>query len=198
VAERTREAVLLCETAGFDVVIVETVGVGQSETQVRTMVDLLTLLIAPGGGDEVQGIKRGILEVSDLIVINKADGDLKITARETMVEYAHAIRILHDEAYLPSIHTCSARDDVGVQEIWAKMKQRFHDLRAGGRLEQLRTGQQLSWFEYRLHQEFLHTLLDHPEISGNFENQKRMIEAKEISVRSALSEMQRHLKRILR
>lgn len=108
VAERTREAVMLCEAAGYDIIIVETVGVGQSEIQVRTMVDILALLIAPGGGDEVQGIKRGILEVADLVIINKSDGEMQKRALETKAQYSHALRILHSQETIPMILTCSA------------------------------------------------------------------------------------------
>jgi LAO/AO transport system kinase len=94
VARRTREAVALCEAAGFDVVLIETVGVGQSETMVAQMCDLFVLLLAPAGGDELQGVKRGIMEMADLILVNKADGDLKATATRTVADYAGALRLL--------------------------------------------------------------------------------------------------------
>ncbi|MEM9757432.1 MAG: methylmalonyl Co-A mutase-associated GTPase MeaB, partial [Pseudomonadota bacterium] len=93
VARRTREAVLLCEAAGFDVVIIETVGVGQSETMVAQLCDLFVLLLAPAGGDELQGVKRGIMEMADLILVNKADGDLRATAIRTVADYAGALRL---------------------------------------------------------------------------------------------------------
>ncbi len=197
VAERTREAVLLCEAAGYDVVIVETVGVGQSETQVSTMVDLLMLLIAPGAGDEVQGIKRGILEVADLVVVTKADGDQRKGALETKSQYAHALRILHAPESMPGVFTCSAYDRTVVEEVWMHLKQKFEVLQSSGQLNERRNRQQITWFEYRLQQEFLQTLMDHPDISAHFEQFRQMIVSREISVRSALSGMHAQLKQIL-
>src|SRR5207237_7310503 len=94
VARRTREALLVCEAAGFDVVLVETVGVGQSEVAVAGMVDLFVLLLAPGAGDELQGVKRGIVELADLLVVNKADGALADAARHTAADYAHALHLV--------------------------------------------------------------------------------------------------------
>jgi LAO/AO transport system kinase len=197
VAERTREAVILCEAAGYDVIIVETVGVGQSETQVSTMVDLLTLLIAPGGGDEVQGIKRGILEVADLVIVNKADGEMKKSALETKAQYSHALRILHAQESMPTILTCSALDDNGVEEVWMNLKDRYEKLQSSGQLDERRNVQQITWFEFRLHQEFLHTLMRRPDISVSFNRYKQMIAAQEISVRSALTSMQAQLNHIM-
>jgi LAO/AO transport system kinase len=99
VARRTREAIRLAEAAGFDVVLVETVGVGQSEVMVAEMTDIFVLLLAPAGGDELQGVKRGIMEMADLIVINKADGDLKATATRTCADYAGALRLLRSDTH---------------------------------------------------------------------------------------------------
>ena len=98
VARRTREALLLCEAAGFDVVIVETVGVGQSETAVAEMTDMFLLLLRPGGGDDLQGVKRGVMELADLLIVNKADGDLAAAAERTASDYAHALRLMHAPA----------------------------------------------------------------------------------------------------
>ena len=120
VARRTREALLLCEAAGFDVVLVETVGVGQSEVKVAAMVDLFLVLVAPGGGDELQGLKRGIMELADLVVVNKADGDLAATAAHTAADYAaalHLVRPAHQGVGLPRPHllgTARQRHQRGV------------------------------------------------------------------------------------
>ena len=110
VAEKTREAMLVCEAAGFDIVIVETVGVGQSETAVSDMVDMFIVLLLPAGGDDLQGIKRGVIELADLIVVNKADGDLKATARRSAADYQHALRMLRSptEGWTPEVTTSSA------------------------------------------------------------------------------------------
>src|SRR6058998_3178255 len=110
VARRTREALLVCEAAGFDVVLVETVGVGQSEVAVAGMVDLFVLLLGPGAGDELQGVKRGIVELAALIVVNKADGDLLDLARHTAADYAHALHLVRsaDADAMDRVRTCSA------------------------------------------------------------------------------------------
>jgi LAO/AO transport system kinase len=120
VARRTREAMLLCEAAGFDVVLVETVGVGQSEVKVAAMVDLFLVLVAPGGGDELQGLKRGIMELADLVVVNKADGDLAATAGTTAADYASALHLVRPRtaAWSPRVLTCSALLGQGVEELW--------------------------------------------------------------------------------
>ncbi len=120
VARRTREALLLCEAAGFDVVLVETVGVGQSEVKVAAMVDLFVVLVAPGGGDELQGLKRGIMELADLVVVNKADGDLAGTAAHTAADYAAALHLVRPRIppWIPQVLTCSALIGVGIPEVW--------------------------------------------------------------------------------
>ena len=126
VARRTREAVALCEAAGFDVVLIETVGVGQSETVVAELSDLFILLLAPAGGDELQGVKRGIMEMADLILVNKADGDLKPAAMRTCADYAGALRLLRrrsqDPDGFPKAMTVSALEDAGLATAWAEMQ----------------------------------------------------------------------------
>ena len=120
VARRTREAMLLLEAAGFDTVIIETVGVGQSETAVADMVDMFIVLLLPGGGDDLQGIKRGVIELADLIVVNKADGDLKATAQRSAADYQHALRMLRSptQGWTPEVKTCSAATGEDVMAIW--------------------------------------------------------------------------------
>jgi LAO/AO transport system kinase len=120
VARRTREAMLLCEAAGFDVVLVETVGVGQSEVKVAAMVDLFVVLVAPGGGDELQGLKRGIMELADLVVVNKADGALAATAGTTASDYASALHLVRPRtpAWSPRVITCSALLGEGIAALW--------------------------------------------------------------------------------
>jgi LAO/AO transport system kinase len=120
VARRTREAMLLCEAAGFDVVLVETVGVGQSEVKVAAMVDLFLVLVAPGGGDELQGLKRGIMELADLVVVNKADGELASVAAHTASDYAAALHLVRPrlQGWTPRVLTCSALTGTGIAEVW--------------------------------------------------------------------------------
>ena len=147
VARRTREAMLVCEAAGFDVVLVETVGVGQSEVAVAGMVDVFLLLLAPGAGDELQGVKRGIVELADLVVVNKADGALADLARHTASDYAHALHLLrpHTEGWSARVLTCSALQGVGIDEVWTVVEEFMAAARAGGGLSRRRGEQAREW-----------------------------------------------------
>jgi len=143
VARRTREAILVAEAAGFDVIIVETVGVGQSETAVADMVDLFVLLLAPGGGDDLQGIKKGIVELADLLVVNKADGDLKPAALRAVADYRHALRLLRPaaEAEAAEVAAVSALEGQGIDALWRTVERRLLALRAAGEIDRRRAGQ---------------------------------------------------------
>ena len=126
VAQKTRETMLLCEAAGYDVVLVETVGVGQSEYQVAGMVDFFMVLMLPGGGDELQGIKKGIMELADALVINKADGDSAQLATLAQRQYTSAMKLLrHSGFWSPPVVTCSALENVGIDDLW-EMIQSYH------------------------------------------------------------------------
>ena len=126
VAQKTRETMLLCEAAGYDVVLVETVGVGQSEYQVAGMVDFFMVLMLPGGGDELQGIKKGIMELADALVINKADGGSAQLATSTQRQYTSAMHLLrHSGFWSPPVMTCSALENSGIDSVW-EMIQDFH------------------------------------------------------------------------
>ena len=150
VGRRSREAVALCEAAGFDVVVIETVGVGQSETVVAEMSDLFVLLLAPAGGDELQGVKRGIMEIADIILINKADGDLKSAASRTCADYAGALRLLRkrpqDPEGFPKALMVSALEDTGMQAAWREMQALADWRRANGHWEARRAAQARYWF----------------------------------------------------
>ena len=147
VARRTREAMLLCEAAGFDVVLVETVGVGQSEVAVAGMVDCFMLLIAPAAGDELQGIKRGIMELADLVVVNKADGDLKAVAGTTASDYANALRLVRPRTpvWEPRVVLCSALEGTGIADVWAAVEGFRAALTAAGELDARRAEQARDW-----------------------------------------------------
>jgi len=151
VARRTREAVALCEGAGFDVVLIETVGVGQSETVVAQMADLFLLLLAPAGGDELQGVKRGIMEMADMILINKADGDLKPAATRTCADYAGALRLLRkrpqDPDGFPKAMMVSALAEDGLDAAWADMQTLVDWRRDAGFFDATRAEQARYWFE---------------------------------------------------
>lgn len=120
VARRTRETIILCEAAGFDVIVVETVGVGQSETTVNSMVDFFLLLMQPGAGDELQGVKRGIMEMADAVVINKADGDMLNRAKVSQGEYANALHFfaMNSSGWVPRVEICSAKNKEGIDNVW--------------------------------------------------------------------------------
>jgi len=148
VARRTREATLLCEAAGFDVILVETVGVGQSETAVADMVDMFLLLLLPGGGDELQGLKRGIMEMADLIVVNKADGDTESVAGRTAAEYQHALRLIRPadgEGWAPEVRTASSLTGTGVAEVWARIGAYREAMEPTGALAERRAAQARAW-----------------------------------------------------
>ncbi len=148
VSRRTRESILLCEAAGFDVILVETVGVGQTETQVSEMTDMFILLMQPGTGDELQGIKRGIMELADLILINKADGELVKLAERAKADYMNALRLLHAADISDSsvaVMTCSSRDQNGLAEAWECILSHNQMLRESGKLELSRSSQSRDW-----------------------------------------------------
>lgn len=159
VARRTREAVRLCEAAGYDVVLIETVGVGQSETVVSEMSDVFLLLLAPAGGDELQGVKRGIMEMADLIVINKADGDLKATATRTCADYAGALRLMRkrpqDPDGFPKAMTVSALEERGLDEVWATLQELVDWRRENGFWDHTRSAQARYWFHEDVKQRLL-------------------------------------------
>jgi LAO/AO transport system kinase len=147
VARKTRETMALCEAAGFDVVIVETVGVGQSETTVAEMVDFFLVLLLPGGGDELQGIKKGIIEIADMIAINKADGDNVERATQSASEYLAALHILTPASpnWQPPVVTLSGRDNIGLDQLWGHIELHRRKLGASGELGERRRGQAIKW-----------------------------------------------------
>ncbi len=153
----TRETILLCEAAGFDVVIVETVGVGQSETTVATMVDFFLLLMLPGAGDDLQGIKRGLMEVADMIVINKSDGDNRHRAQAAKNDYTHAIRTLFPASsnWLPPVLTCSAINNEGLDDVWQQVLRHRQICCDNGSFTSHRQQQSMDWLNSTLRHRLL-------------------------------------------
>lgn len=147
IAHRTREALHLCEAAGFDFIIVETVGVGQSETAVKNIVDFFLLLMLAGAGDELQGIKKGIMEMADAVAITKADGDNVKHAREAQAEYQHAFHVMRtdDSGWSPKVLTCSSLIREGIDDTWNTLSDFEKRMKANGYFETRRQFQQVSW-----------------------------------------------------
>ena len=175
VARRTREALLLVEASGFDVVLVETVGVGQSETAVSDMVDLFVLLVPPGGGDDLQGIKRGVMELADLVLVTKSDGDLLTAANRAASDYHAALHLMRPKhaGLAVDVLKVSALEGKGISEAWSMMESMHKTLRRTGQLKQLRSAQLRRWFwsevESVLHEE-LRNRADLAEEARKLEN----------------------------
>jgi LAO/AO transport system kinase len=189
VARRTREAVALCEAAGFDVVLIETVGVGQSETVVAQMSDLFVLLLAPAGGDELQGVKRGIMEMADLILVNKADGDLKAQATRTCADYAGALRLLRkrpqDPEGFPKALTISALEANGLQAAWDEMETLTTWRRDHGTWDATREAQASYWFGQDVRNGLLALLQDDPQTAQLMQTAQAAVAAGQIAPAAA-------------
>ncbi|MEV0008339.1 methylmalonyl Co-A mutase-associated GTPase MeaB [Streptomyces sp. NPDC047973] len=166
VARATRESVVVMEAAGYDVVLVETVGVGQSETAVAGMVDTFLLLTLARTGDQLQGIKKGVLELADAIAVNKADGPHERDARSAARELAGALRLMHpvDAAWTPPVMTCSAREATGLDTLWERLEQHRTLLESTGRLTEKRREQQVAWTWAMVRDELLNGLRSHPGV----------------------------------
>jgi LAO/AO transport system kinase len=168
---------LVCEAAGFDVVIVETVGVGQSEVAVAGMVDLFLLLLAPGAGDELQGVKRGIVELADVVVVNKADGALADLARHTAADYTHALHLVGQARVL----TASALEGTGIGDVWEAIEGAVADADASGARARRRAAQACDW----MWAEISDTLLDRVRQAPELEALERDVAAGRISPAAA-------------
>lgn len=168
VAPRTPETIALCEAAGFDVIIVETVGVGQSETSVADLADVFLVLMLPGGGDELQGIKRGLMERADVIAVNKADGTNTERAQATARDYRTAMQLMRgrDAAGPPPVLTCSAMDGMGLDEVWSALLERRLGLVESGVLAARRREQRVRWMWALVEQRVRSALEAHEGVHG--------------------------------
>jgi len=167
VARRTRETMVLVEASGFDVVLVETVGVGQSETAVADMVDMFIVLVSPGGGDELQGIKRGIMELADLVVVTKADGDLKQAATRAAAEYRAALHLMRPKfaGWSADVRLVSSTGGKGIDDVWSDIERFRANLTATGAWERQRRGQRVAWFWAELREGLLGLVTEDPHIA---------------------------------
>jgi LAO/AO transport system kinase len=193
VARRSREAVALCEAAGFDVVLIETVGVGQSETVVAQMADLFVLLLAPAGGDELQGVKRGIMEMADLILVNKADGDLKTQAMRTCADYAGALRLLRKRAQdpdgFPKALTISALEVKGLEAAWDEMQTLVQWRRDKSVWTATREAQSAYWFGEDVRNGLLDMLQNDPQTAVSMKAAEHAVKAGQTSPTAAAEQV---------
>ncbi len=176
VARRTREAMLVCEAAGYDVVLVETVGVGQSEFAVASMVDFFLVLMLAGAGDELQGLKKGILELADALAINKADGDNRDRAIEAAAQYRSALNLFrHSATWDPPVVTVSALEGRGMDTVWSIVQEHRRRLGQAGELDRKRRAQQQSWFWSTLEDGLKRRFLAQPEVAKRLPEMERAV-----------------------
>jgi LAO/AO transport system kinase len=191
VTKTTRETIALAEAAGHDVVLVETVGVGQSETSVANMVDIFIVVAIPGAGDELQGIKRGLLELADLIAVNKAEGDQIERANRAAMEYRTALHILSsaNPNWDPQVLTISARDNCGLDELWAKIEERHKALQSSGALDKRRADQGAAWMREIFEQRLLAAFKGGKRAARHFQELEDKVRAGEITPSAAAHEL---------
>ncbi len=187
VARKTRETIILCEAAGFDTIIIETVGVGQSETAVHSMVDFFLLLKISGAGDELQGIKRGIMEMADAIVINKADGDNIAKAKLAKTEFNRALHMFpaKKSGWIPTAATCSAYTKEGIDDVWKTITSYFDLVKSNGYFEEKRKNQNQFWMMETINEQLKSNFYNHPEIIKLLEENKKAVANDKISPFSA-------------
>ncbi|MBF0289151.1 MAG: methylmalonyl Co-A mutase-associated GTPase MeaB [SAR324 cluster bacterium] len=166
VARKTKETIMVCEAAGYDVIIVETVGVGQSETTVSSMVDCFLVLMLPNAGDELQGIKKGVLEIADLITVNKADGDNELKAKQAAMEYTRALHFLRPPkaAWVPKVLKCSALQKTGIDDVWVNILDYQKKMVESGEWIKQRQNQARNWLWTLIEEDLKFRFQQHPEV----------------------------------
>jgi len=197
VGRKTRETMLVCEAAGYDVVIIETVGVGQSETTVASMVDFFLVLMIAGAGDELQGIKKGVLEVADAIVINKADGDNIDKAKMARSEYEAALHMLMPASlnWSPPVLTCSSLFSKGMKKIWQTITSHRDTFTESGEFGAKRKEQALEWMNFLLDDGLRRWFYNNPEVAARLPELKSAIASQEISPTAAADSLLALLKK---
>lgn len=183
VANKTREAMLLCEAAGFEVIFIETVGVGQSETAVKGMVDFFLLLMLAGAGDELQGIKKGIMEMADGIAITKADKDNIRASKNARMEYQNALHLFPstDSGWIPKVLTCSALDQSGLSEVWHMINEHHAHLRNKSLFEPFRKSQNIDWMHQIIEKRLKRSFYKNEAVKKNIDQLKIEVENANIS-----------------
>jgi LAO/AO transport system kinase len=187
VANKTREAILLCEAAGYDIIIVETVGVGQSEVAVKEVVDFFLLLMLSGAGDELQGIKKGIMEMADGLIITKADGDNLQRARRAQAEYQQALHFLAPAAsgWNTKVLISSAKENKGINEVWEMIEDFFQLTKKKGLFEEIRSQQNLMWLRNNMEAKFRREILQSEKLAPMLIKYEKMIVSNEITAGEA-------------
>jgi LAO/AO transport system kinase len=191
VARRTRETMLAAEAAGFDIVLIETVGVGQSETTVSRMTDMFILMLLPGGGDELQGIKRGIVELADMILVNKADGAMELTAEQSVTDYRNALTFMHPRAknWEVPVEACSALKGEQTAHIW-EVVERYRDSReAAGLIAETRSAQALNWMWNEIRHGLVERMKASPAVASEVERLEQAVRDNTLSPTSAADEL---------
>lgn len=183
VARKTRETIVLCEAAGFSTIFIETVGVGQSETAVHSMADFFLLLMLAGAGDELQGIKRGIMEMADVIAINKADGSNMEKAKLAKTQYRNALHLfpLKESGWAPKVFTCSALKKKGIQEVWGSVEEYRQETAGNGYFEKRRNEQALYWMYETINEQLKSQFYNNREIKESLSKYEQKIINAEIS-----------------
>lgn len=191
VARKTRETMALCEAAGFDVVIVETVGVGQSETKVADMVDIFVVLLLAGGGDDLQGIKKGVIELADIVCINKADGDNIPRATRAAADYQAALHILTPSTpeWSPPVLTVSGLTNAGLPDLWDKIRQHRERLTAAGVFQARRSDQSVRWMRALLDEALMQALRAEPRVAARLPELEAAVRRGETTPQAAVSEV---------
>ncbi len=191
VAYKTREIVLLCEAAGYDVVVIETVGVGQSETEVYQISDFFLLLLLAGAGDELQGIKKGVMELADALLITKADGDNRVAAQRAQQEYQNALQLFRppDSQVPVGVLTCSALQQEGIVAVWETMLKYQQQTQASGYFRQKREEQNLRWM-HRLLQDYLRNRFwQHPALASIRTEVEQQVKAGKLTAQQGAQEL---------
>ncbi len=191
VARKTRESMLVCEAAGFDVIIVETVGVGQSETTVASMVDFFLVLQISGAGDELQGIKKGVLEVADAIAVNKADGDNIPRAKLAKKQYETALHLVKPSSpnWMPPVMICSAVEKTGLEEIWNSILAHREIMTATGELQKKRRDQAMEWMWFLVKEGLELWFYRHPQVTSRLPELRKQVEEGRIAPTRAADEL---------
>ena len=191
VAHKTRETVLLFEAAGFDVILIETVGVGQSEVAVKNMTDLFLLLMLAGAGDELQGIKRGIMEMADIMAITKSDGDNIKNANLAKVEYTNALHLLqpHESKWTSTVLTCSSTENLGIENIWNTCLSYFEHIKSNNYFEKNRASQNHNWFREQIALKLEEEFYSHPEVINVLPRFENKINSSSFSISKLVDEV---------